>query len=546
MRIKAIIWLLIWAALLASGAPPAAAQETAGEPVVKRACLSAIGYTDLETLKEDLLLRAKREAANELFGELIAASTTVDNLMVTDDQIRLQSMGLIRLQGDVRYANGSYLAEVCASITAYATVEDRAQFQPLKVSNRQCVADPNLTVREVRTRAEEAAKLQALVDYDSRLGGYDAETILPLLRRVEYAESGFVSGTESYCVKVEGDVTPIEVLSFLSLDGEMAVLGDAPAATAIAATPGGSGTPTPTRTPASKGGATLAPAEATAAAFTATREAFEKRTPTPTPTATPTPDSTATAVSLMIDVLATAEAAPHHVADLRVNPVDDAVYVYVPEGEFTMGSGDGEEHEQPVHRVYLDAFWIMRTEVTNAQYDRCVRAGVCTAPENDMWRDVRYADHPVTDVDWNQASTYAEWAGGRLPTEAEWEKACRGGDLRAYPWGNAEPDAALLNFDGSGVGETTAAGSYPGGASPYGALDMAGNVWEWTADWYSGGYYADSPEENPTGPESGTSRRLRGGSFYINAYFVRCAYRDGLDPDFRDYDLGFRVLSPGF
>jgi formylglycine-generating enzyme required for sulfatase activity len=159
----------------------------------------------------------------------------------------------------------------------------------------------------------------------------------------------------------------------------------------------------------------------------------------------------------------------------------------------------------------------MRTEVTNAQYDRCVRAGVCTAPSNSVWRDVRFADHPVTDVSWDQASVYAQWVGGSLPTEAQWEKAARGTDLRAYPWGDQEPTVSLLNFEGSGIGGTSAVGSYPIGASPYGALDMAGNVWEWVADWYDGSYYSVSPVENPQGPATGSYRVLRGGSWYGSA-----------------------------
>jgi len=226
--------------------------------------------------------------------------------------------------------------------------------------------------------------------------------------------------------------------------------------------------------------------------------------------------------------------------------VDDAVYVYVPEGEFTMGSGDGGANEQPVHKIFLDAFWIMRTEVTNSQYARCVRAGVCTAPDNAVWKDVRYAEHPVVNVDWNQSVTYTEWVGGSLPTEAQWEKACRGDDLRTYPRGDGEPGAALLNFDGSGVGETKAVGSYPTGASPYGTLDMAGNVWEWMADWYGESYYSQSPERNPTGPDGGQWRVWRGGSYVSSSTYARCAYRrNSNNPDYRDDYLGFRVVVGG-
>jgi formylglycine-generating enzyme required for sulfatase activity len=187
----------------------------------------------------------------------------------------------------------------------------------------------------------------------------------------------------------------------------------------------------------------------------------------------------------------------------------------------------------------------MRTEVTNAQYAACVKAQICTEPGNTRWKNPAYADHPVTNVDWEQANAYARWVGGRLPTEAEWEKAARGVEGKIYPWGDQPPTAQLLNFN-SQVKDTKPVGSYPDGASPYGAWDMAGNVWEWTADWYDEKYYATSPTANPKGPEKGESRTLRGGSWIGGGQLVRCAYRLRNGPDFRGGNVGFRVLSPGF
>ena len=241
-------------------------------------------------------------------------------------------------------------------------------------------------------------------------------------------------------------------------------------------------------------------------------------------------------------------------------PPDTPVYVYVPAGEFVMGAGaeddriaseaggdNADEHLQ--HPVTLDGYWIQRTEVTNAQYRRCVEAGGCKPLNNGNVRywDPQFAKQPVTGITWNQARDYAAWAGGRLPTEAEWEKACRGTNGRTYPWGNQKPTGDLLNFSETGLDTWSAVGSYPDGASPYGTLDMAGNVWEWTVDRYDDKYYSDSPKENPTGPASGNERVVRGGSFDNLAYGVRCADRHNFNPGDGYDDIGFRVVvSPGF
>ncbi len=226
---------------------------------------------------------------------------------------------------------------------------------------------------------------------------------------------------------------------------------------------------------------------------------------------------------------------------------DGMVMVYVPAGEFLMGSTDadidailagckdckrdGYISEQPQHKVYLDAFWIDKTEVTNAQYKKCVQAGACKASAYASDSTYNADTQPVVGVDWSNAQAYCQWAGRQLPTEAQWEKAARGTDGRIYPWGNqaATCEYAVMD-DGSGVGcgKGNAAwlvGSKPKGASPYGALDMAGNVWEWVADWYDSQYYASSPPRNPQGPSSGEYRVLRGGSSDDVARHVRGAYR---------------------
>jgi eukaryotic-like serine/threonine-protein kinase len=229
-----------------------------------------------------------------------------------------------------------------------------------------------------------------------------------------------------------------------------------------------------------------------------------------------------------------------------MRPADGMLMVYVPAGEFSMGSpeGTGSGGEHPQHKVSLDAFWIDRTDVTNAMYAKCVQAGNCRLPDDTSRYDYpRYSNHPVVYVNWNQADAYCRWVGARLPTEAEWEKAARGTDGRTYPWGNDAPGCSLANYWGKDtgcVGDTSEVGSYPSGASPYGALDMAGDVWQWVADWYDHGYYSKSPVHNPTGPSSGDARVLKGGSWDYLVYFIRSAYRFFGNPESGDDIIGFR------
>ncbi len=207
----------------------------------------------------------------------------------------------------------------------------------------------------------------------------------------------------------------------------------------------------------------------------------------------------------------------------------DASMVLIPKGEFTMGSNNGDSDEKPVHTVYLNDFYIDRYEVTNALYKDCVTAGVCDEPQNTgNYDNSQYADHPVVYVDWYMAKTYCEWRGAQLPTEAQWEKAARGIDERTYPWGEGIA-CNKANYLGC-VGDTKPIGSYESNISPYGVYDMAGNVWEWVADWYSEKYDQNSSAENPLGPDSGRYRVLRGGAWNQDEYLLRTSARLGSEP----------------
>jgi len=222
--------------------------------------------------------------------------------------------------------------------------------------------------------------------------------------------------------------------------------------------------------------------------------------------------------------------------------------VFVPAGYFEMGSHDDDLHadddEKPLHKVYLDAYWIDRTEVTNAMYQQCISAEMCTSPaQSKFYSNPEYVNHPIIGVSWDQAKAYCEWADRRLPSEAEWEKAARGKDGRIYPWGNTSPTNEFLNFN-QFINETTRVGKYPIGASPYGALDMAGNAWEWISDGYSPDYYFISPEENPISESPVNRRVLRGGNWDSNADGVRAANRFWAYPRRNDTD-GFRCAKSG-
>jgi len=295
--------------------------------------------------------------------------------------------------------------------------------------------------------------------------------------------------------------------------------------------------------------------------------ALEEQKTTPTPAFTPTPE--------------------FGIGSTLVSEKDGMTMMYVPAGEFEMGSttetvdavfnqclesqiesigdfcdGSWFEIETPLHTVYLDAYWIDQTEVTNAQYQKCVADGTCTQPSklgskkrNSYYGSPDFLEYPVILVGWNQAQSYCEWAGRRLPTEAEWEKAAHGTDGRTYPWGNTFYGDRLNFCDKNcewpwkniewddGYNDTAPVSNYPLGASPYGALNMGGNVAEWVADWFDATYYRNSPIENPQGPSEGIHRVYRGGTFDSKYWSTRPSQRFGFVPPDPFFWCGFRCAS---
>ena len=232
---------------------------------------------------------------------------------------------------------------------------------------------------------------------------------------------------------------------------------------------------------------------------------------------------------------------------------DGASMVLIPAGEFWMGSPDGEgsTDEHPRHRVYLDAYAMDKFEVTVSRYAKFLKSSGRRPPEYwDQGNTDKHNNLPVVGVNWHDAEAYCQWAEKRLPTEAEWEKAARGTDGRMYPWGNEGPTPRLANFgkDYTNVNNVyderlAPVERFEAGKSPYGLHHMAGNVWEWTADWYDEQYYEKSPPQNPKGPSSGTQKVIRGGSWSDAPFNVRSAHRNGLTPTNRYNHFGFRCAQ---
>ena len=264
---------------------------------------------------------------------------------------------------------------------------------------------------------------------------------------------------------------------------------------------------------------------ATATTVPSTNTSAPSDTPVPTQVAfTSTPEPTSIP-----------EATPTS-AMVRISSKDGMTQLFIPAGILYMGGLDvlRDNDEVPAHKVQINEFWIDQVEVTNGMYGLCAEAGSCRPPKllnsdnrEDYFGTVEFQDYPVVHVSWYDANAYCQWAGRRLPTEAEWERAARGDDMRTFAWGDEPPNANNSNSLNI-VGDTSRVGSYAEGASFFGALDMTGNVWEWVSDYYRQSYYAESPTENPTGPADDVGNHLRvirGGSFQEDLLSLRVPNR---------------------
>jgi len=296
-----------------------------------------------------------------------------------------------------------------------------------------------------------------------------------------------------------------------------------------------------------------------------------KPTATFTPQPTNLPEPTETIIPTTTAIPALVETAQPTLVATQISEADQMVQVYIPAGDFIMGSNDIEAQrstnngraypEIPVHTVYLDGYWIDKYEVTNEQYALCVTAGVCDPPfliksetRRHYFDNPEYANYPVIYVSWYMARTYCEWAGRRLPNEAEWEKAARGTDGRKYPWGNEKVSGERANFCdvncprtiansifNDGYADTSPVGNYPAGASPYGVMDMSGNVWEWTST---------IPKPYPYDPTDGrenldvyAERVWRGGPWSNGYWWIRSSIRYRSVPTYVWVNLGFRCAA---
>jgi formylglycine-generating enzyme required for sulfatase activity len=425
---------------------------------------------------------------NELKAELQGIQIALDELEVKYQQGLLDIGRYLQLKADFE-ARKANLQELASLSRAHPPAE-HAQSGAVKESLQRAALA--LDWRWVAAAGTALVALVVIVFLLSQLGGNGKEPVAPTATKTVVVATPKPTDTAtpepSARPKSTHAATPLEPSSILK-----------PTNTAI---PQPSATPPPTDT---------TPPEPS---------------PTPPPTDTAPPEPTAT---------------PTLGIGSTTREADGMTMVYVPGGAFLMGSEDGDDDERPMHRVTLGSFWIDRTEVSNAQYALCVASGECRASSYADNDDYNGGEYPVVGVSWQDAADYCAWAGARLPTEAEWEYAARRSQVNVYTWGNDEADCDKANYGGC-VGATSAVGSYPAGVSWCGALDMAGNVWEWMDDWYNG-YPNTSHQSDAFGTQY---KVLRGGSWLDNPLIIRSAYRYYFTPDYCVNFVGLRcVREPG-
>jgi formylglycine-generating enzyme required for sulfatase activity len=266
-------------------------------------------------------------------------------------------------------------------------------------------------------------------------------------------------------------------------------------------------------------------------------------TATPTPTSPPPalePSPTSVPVTAAPTLVPVALAGPQ--AGTTMTWLDGSQLVYIATGDFIMGTG---AKNAPIKTVTLDGYWIYITDVTNKMYAQCVATGNCAPPAlevgSPVYNNPDYGDYPVVGVTWDMAANYCRWSQSQLPSEAQWEKAARGSSGSVYPWGSDRPGCDLLNFLGC-LGHLSGVTDYPAGRSPYGVLDMAGNVYQWVGDYFDEGYYDSMPAQNPTGPGTGNTRVIRGSSFESDDTQTYAGLRHYGAPAYHSRDLGFRCV----
>jgi serine/threonine protein kinase len=450
---------------------------------------------------------------------------------------------------DERYTTAGALA------AAFSSVEQKLSAQPLshpsktEVLKPKIEESPKMSVLEVTAHPRtENTDPPEIDDHDLDIWHTELDRQPTSIHAAEPLSNISETAVETFWKKIPvwswvgGGILLLVFIGALIIQSE--IFGaDSDNVTTLANNSSNSGViETSTNTPSPTGTSTNTAAATATATVTVSATATTTLTPTldPTATITPSPDPRFPPSNAVVGTS-------------WIRPSDGMTMIFVPSGTFLMGSDpdvdpETKPNESPQREISLDAFWIDQTEVTNAQFaeflnsegnsgdapDIILNDGIFVVTEG-------VKNHPVVDINWDEADAYCKWAGGNLPTEAQWEYAARGNDGRLYPWGNEEPSCELTRFNGCGEGAAPVGSHSPAGDSWIGAQDMAGNVWEWTSSWYNRDYYAVAPSENPKGPETGENHAMRSGGWSSEPLRLRTAHRGaGVVPEGANNFIGFR------